>query len=161
MGKTEKAEPDLKLLTLRPGGPTPWGARQKKINQVTHLRNSDRGRRRGLTSNLIVLCKNSWSCPEAYGGVCRRQKSPLDCAIDFLAKIWQHITIVSFFKLSFCFLLESLKMPWNMSKLSLFIILLISNMYGGFFFYKGGLVVTTCMQEKHIMVTPTLPRCKN
>ena len=30
LGKTKKAEPDLKLWTSRPWGPTTWGARYKK-----------------------------------------------------------------------------------------------------------------------------------
>ena len=53
------------------------------------------------------------------------------------------------------------KTPLYMSKLGLNIILLISNMYGCFFLSRAGLVVTTCMLDKDLMVISTLPRCKN
>ena len=49
-------------------------------------------------------------------------------------------------------------MPFNVSKLGLNIILLISNIYGGVFLYTAGLVLTTCMLEEDVMVTPSLPR---
>ena len=38
MGKTKKAEPDLKLWTLRPGGPTIWGATLKNKSLKKRLK---------------------------------------------------------------------------------------------------------------------------
>ena len=52
--KLKKAEQDLKLGTSKPRVPTTWEARYKKINQVTHLRNSGRGRGRLLTSISFI-----------------------------------------------------------------------------------------------------------
>ena len=46
--------------------------------------------------DFFFFFQNSWSCPHPYLGADCRQKSPLDGAKDFLATIWQHITIVSF-----------------------------------------------------------------
>ena len=42
-------------------------------------------------------------------------------------------------------------MPLDMSKLGLNKILFLSNMYGGFFLLRAGLVVTTCMLEKKML----------
>ena len=85
LGKTtKKTDPDLKLWISRPWGPTTWGARYKKINQVTHSRNSGRGHGKGLISIFLFY---SQSCPQAYRADGCRQKSLLDGATDLLAKI--------------------------------------------------------------------------
>ena len=86
-----------------------------KFIEVTHWRNSGRGRG---SSVIIILLKpfflqNSWSCPQAYRGADRRQKSPLDGATDFLAPIWQNITTSSFV---YAFILVLTRKPKNASK---------------------------------------------
>ena len=77
----------------------------------------------------IFFFQNSWSGPQAYLVADRRQKSPLDGATDFLATIWQHITIVSFCKLSFWFWPGSPKMPLNVSEFSSFQIFMLVSSY--------------------------------
>ena len=51
-------------------------------------------------------------------------------------------------------------MSINTSRCGLNKFQLISNVHGGFFLYRAGLVLTTCMLEKVVMVTPSLPRGK-
>ena len=52
-------------------------------------------------------------------------------------------------------------MPLNVSEWGLNMIRFISNFYGGLFLYRPGPVISTCMLEKNVLVTPTLPRGKN
>ena len=51
-------------------------------------------------------------------------------------------------------------MPLNVSELGLNMIRFISNLYGGVFLHRPGPVISTCMLEIDVMVTPTLPRDK-
>ena len=136
-------------------------ARKKKSSywkfiEVTHARKS--GRDSG-SCVIIILLKLfflgiSWSCIRAYRGAGHRWKSPLDCATDFLWKIWQHISAVNFVSvLIFCFCQEAQKRLWTWGKWGLKIVLLIWNMHG--------LVITRWMLEKDRIVTPTLQRDKN
>ena len=60
--------------------------------------------------------QNSWSCPGAYRGGGRRQKSPLDGAIDLPAKIRQHIATVSFVKALIFVFTRKPETPLDMSK---------------------------------------------
>ena len=81
----------------RPGRPAKKTSSYCKLSEVTHSQNSGRGRGSDVKIILLKLFfQNSWSCPRAYRGAGRRRKSPLDGATDFLWKIWQHITRVSF-----------------------------------------------------------------
>ena len=41
------------------------------------------------------------------------------------------------------------------------LVLLISNVYGGFFLQRAGLIINIFMLEKVVMVSPTLPRGKS
>ena len=61
-------------------------------------------------------------------------------------------------KISFLFLPSNPKTLLGMYKLGRNIIFFILNMYGGFFLKRAGLVVITCMPEKDVRVTPTIPR---
>ena len=52
-------------------------------------------------------------------------------------------------------------MPLDVSEFGINIFRLISNVYWGVFLYRAGPVTSTCMLEKDVMVTPTLPIGKN
>ena len=52
-------------------------------------------------------------------------------------------------------------MPLNMSEFGINMIRFTFYIYGGVFIYRPGPVISTCMQEKDVMVTQTLPRDKN
>ena len=52
-------------------------------------------------------------------------------------------------------------MPRNVSKMGLNIIKFVSNLYGGVFLMRAGLVLTTRLLEKEVVVTSSLPRGKN
>ena len=153
--KTNKSDSNFQMWTETPCKKTSsyW-----RFIGVTHWRKSSRGRGRAVIIILLKLFLNSWSCPPAHRGAGRRKKSPLDGATDFLWKIWQHITTVSFASAFIFFVPESQKTPLDMSKWGLKIVLFISNMHAGFFWYRAGLVITRWMLEKDIIVTPTLQR---
>ena len=51
-------------------------------------------------------------------------------------------------------------MPLNMSELGLNMIKFTSNLYWGVFLYRPGPVISTCIMENDVMVTPNLPRDK-
>ena len=151
--KTNKSKSDFQLWTETPRTP-----RKKTLdieNSWGYPPPPKSGRGRGgsvLIFLLFFFFQNSWSCPRAYRGAGHRWKSPLDGATDFLWKIWQPITTVSF--VSAFILVFAL----YMSKWGLKIILF---MYAGFFLYRAGLVLTRWMLKKDIIVTPTLQRGKN
>ena len=67
-----------------------------KKSNILKTNKSDSPRRPAKKILKVFFLQNSWSCPQVYRGPGRRQKSPLDGATDFLSKIWQHITAVSF-----------------------------------------------------------------
>ena len=85
--------------------------------------------------------------PQAYSGAGRRQKSPLDCATDFLSKSDSHLC-VSF---HFCFARKPKNTSWHVQmgpENSFFSF--ISNIFAGFFLYRADLVLTRGMLEKNI-----------
>ena len=96
--KTKKNGLRFKVVDLLAWGAPPQGGKILKIPVVSRVRSSGRGRRRGLTSNLlkVFFLQNSRSCPQAYRGGGRQRKSPLDGAVDFLSKLRHHIMAVSF-----------------------------------------------------------------
>ena len=67
-------------------------AKPAKQEKWIAIKNSLRLHTRGRSVIFILLklffLKNSWSCPQAYRGIGRRQKSRLDGATDLLTTIW-------------------------------------------------------------------------
>ena len=54
-GKLEKTEPDLKLGTSRPGGPTPWGVRYKRKSGYTLVELRPRPRKGSNKKKNIII----------------------------------------------------------------------------------------------------------
>ena len=154
--KTNKSDSDFQLGTPTPNTPRKKTTRFWKFPRVPHPRKSGRGRRTGV---LIFLLKdfflhNSWSCLQAVALIA-------DCYRLSSKNLTTHCNSQFCVSFGFVFWLGSLKMPLNVSKFGLNMIMLISNLYGGVFLYSPGPVISTCMLENNVMVTPTLPRDKN
>ena len=90
--ENQKLDSDVQLWPWAPRAPQFSTLDFKKIPWVPPPpRKSGRSRGKGL---LTFLQKVFFS--QAYRGTGRRRQFPLDGATDFLSKIWQHITTISF-----------------------------------------------------------------
>ena len=80
--------------------PNQMGGTILSIPLLSRMRSYCPNRTRGLISDLLTVFfffSISRSCPQAYRGGGHQRKSPVDCAVDFISKIYHNITTVSFF----------------------------------------------------------------